>query len=179
MIYQDAQAGEENAEPEVLSEFKLLEKFAPHLKPGNPKQAKLRKQWIEAFTTIEALPASIGVKLERLDSKKLFADRLQTFEVLEEQYTTAKKALFEAAVGAISDTTIEDIEQGSIHSVTKSGKTQVGIIEYYVKRSKAPIKDVVEKVGSSVSAEVREQLEELGSKRAKEASVRKPAKTNA
>lgn len=167
VTYLSTKEGDEKKAPETLTEFQLLEKFAPELKPGKPSQTKLRREWVQAFTTIEALQSAIGIKLERLDSKKLFADRLSEFETLEEKYAAAKKAIFEAAIGAISDTTKEEIDEGAVHPGTKSGSTQVGIIEYYIRRSKAAVKEVMEKTEGSVSEDVQAALTELAGKRAK------------
>lgn len=165
--------GEEKKAPEIMSEFQLLENFAPQLKAGKPSQTKLRREWVQAFTTIDALPAAVGIKLERLDSKKLFADRLAAFEAAEDNFVKTKKALYEAALGAISDTTAEEIAEGEVHSITKSGKTKVGVIEYYIRKSKAAIKDVLEKTEGNVSADVQKALDKLSEKRAGEAESRK------
>lgn len=167
VTYLNTKEGEEKKAPETLTEFQLLEKFAPELKPGKATHSKLRREWVQAFTTIEALPSAIGIKLERLDSKKLFADRLTEFETLEEKYAAAKKAIFEAAVGAISDTTKEEIDEGEIHPSTKSGNSKVGIIEYYIRRSKAAVKEVIAKTEGSVSTDVEAALVDLAGKRAK------------
>lgn len=173
VTYLSTKEGEEKKGSETLTEFQLLEKFAPELKPGKPSQSKLRREWVQAFTTIDALPASVGIKLERLDSKKLFADRLKAFEAAETEFVKSKRELHEAALGAISDTTAEEIAEGEVHSVTKSGNTKVGIIEYYIRKSKAAIKDVLEKTEGSVSEDVQKALDALSEKRAGEAEGRK------
>lgn len=141
---------------ELLSDFELLQRFAPALKTGKPSHSKLIQDWIHAFTTIEALQAAAGVKLEKKDSKQVFAEREQAYDQAKKDFKATKTALADALLSVLADITEEDIAEGKIH---KSGTKTVGIVEHYTSKiTPTPVNAILEKSAAHLPEPVVKEL---------------------
>lgn len=169
-----AAAGEdgEAPEPELLTDVDLVARFAPGIDTTKASQAGLVNSWIKGFVTNEAIQAGFGVKVEKVDSRQVFDQRLENFQNSEKQAREDKKELVSALRAVLSDITPEDIAEGDVHTVSATGKTKVGVVEYYVSKSKIPVKDFVGKHGDDFSAEVKKELAKVQKKRSDEAAKR-------
>ena len=124
---------EDNAvEAELLTELELFDRFAQDsFDRSNPLSSKVVKEWIKAFVTVEALQTVAGVRLEKLDSRQVFNDRLQAHDDTKKSFKKAKDALSDALLSVLSDLTEEDIAEGEVH---KSGARMLGAVEYYTSK---------------------------------------------
>ena len=176
LTQKEAELNEEGAvveEFETLTENELIKRFAPGFNLADPTETALVNEWLKAFIGSEAVQKASCVRVEKLDAHNFFEDKRQEFADLEKQARAAKKELADAMVGALSDITPEKIAEGEIHATSANGKTKVGIVEYYIAKSKAAVKDVIAKHGASFSEEVQAELAKVNEKREREAESRK------
>jgi len=159
-------------EPELLTDVELVERFAPGIDTTKASQAKLVDEWVRGFAGSTAIQAGFGVKVEKVDSRQVFEQRLENYLGLEEAAREAKKDLVGALRSVLSDITAEDIAEGAVHATTPKSKVKVGIVEYFIAKSKVPAKEVLTKYGDGFSSEVVDELQGIQDKRAAEARKR-------
>lgn len=169
-----ATAGEdgEAPTPELLTDVDLVARFAPGIDTTKASQAGLVNNWIKGFTTNEAIQAGFGVKVEKVDARQVFDQRIERFQELERLVREEKKEVIGSLRAVLSDITPEDIAKGDVHTVSATGKNKVGVVEYYVSKSKIPVKDFAGKYGHDFSDEVKKELDKVQKKRSDEAAKR-------
>ncbi|WP_243224577.1 hypothetical protein [Microbacterium sp. CIAB417] len=166
----------EAAEAELLTDVELVARYAPKLDTTKASNASLIDEWIKGFVKNEAIQAGFGVRVEKVDSRQVFDQRLENFQNLERETREAKKELVAALRSVLSDITAEDIAEGEVHTITANGKLKVGVVESFIAKSKVPAKDMIEKYGDDFSSEVRDELVKLQKKRSEEAAKRTAGK---
>ncbi|QIM15951.1 hypothetical protein G7067_05205 [Leucobacter insecticola] len=156
-LSQEVQEGEEATGSELLTEIELFDRFVgKKVDRSKPSNNKTLREWIEAFTSIEALQLVESVRLEKLDSKQVFEDECETFEAAKEKLKKTRSALKNALLSVLSDVTPEDIAAGAVYDQKNK---KLGVVEFYTsKLTPTPVKDLIEKHSDDLPAHVLDEL---------------------